>query len=308
MFACGQGESSLHAGICLACPCCMYHCHMITPKTHPAMSWSKLVTNQEGSLAIKAATGSRMLEYPHTWQVLGYNFSYPNIRPQKKKKKKKKKSRPTLTRARESGVCWHGTVGKNVSQLKHCQTHPFRNWDQMSKFLFGLGGKWIILPSLVFKTALFTVIILIKSAPATQSKIACVFSEGSEKLLSGMVVAKKKKIQKNQKIKKFKKKSKKLKKIKKNIKKTWRPNIRVFACEPGSVLGYLITLLCTALLAMWVEFDTSINYRLVTARAHTVQWESRSHVLSICVYAHVQCIGRRCYEVCVYDVLRFVRR
>ena len=32
-------------------------------------------------------------------------------------------SRPTLTRARESGVRWHGTIGKNVSQLKHCQTH-----------------------------------------------------------------------------------------------------------------------------------------------------------------------------------------
>ena len=72
----------------------------------------------------------------------------------------------------------------------------------MSRFLFGLGGKWIILPSLVFKTALFTVIILIKSAPstATQSKIACVFSEGSEKLPSGMVVAKKSKKSKNQKI------------------------------------------------------------------------------------------------------------
>ena len=32
-------------------------------------------------------------------------------------------SRPTLARARESGGRWHGTVGKNVSQLKHCQTH-----------------------------------------------------------------------------------------------------------------------------------------------------------------------------------------
>ena len=121
----------------------------------------------------------------------------------------------------------------------------------MSRFLFGLGGKWIILPSLVFKTALFTVIILIKSAPstATQSKIACVFSEGSEKLPSGMVVAKKskksKKIKKSKNSKKNQKNSKKFKKIQKNYKKTWRPNIRVFACEPGSVLGYLITLLCT---------------------------------------------------------------
>ena len=67
------------------------------------------------------------------------------------------------------------------------------------------------------------------------------FGEGPGKLPSGMVVAKK-----NQKIKKSKN-SKKFKKIQKNYKKTWRPNIRVFACEPGSVLGYLITLLCTAL-------------------------------------------------------------
>ena len=89
---------------------------------------------------------------------------------------------------------------------------PLRNWDQMSGFLFGLGGKWIILPSLVFKTALFTVIIIIKSAPSTstRSKIACVFGDVGY-CPSGMVVAKKsqkkkfKKIQKKKKFKKFKK-------------------------------------------------------------------------------------------------------
>ena len=97
----------------------------------------------------------------------------------------------------------------------------------MSRFLFGLGGKWIILPSLVFKTALFTVIILIKSAPstATQSKIACVFSEGSEKLPSGMVVAKKSK--------KSKKSTKK--KIKKIIKKH---GVRIFEYSPVSLGVY----------------------------------------------------------------------
>ena len=49
--------------------------------------------------------------------------------------------------------------------------------------------------SAIFKTALFTVIILIKSAPstATLSKIACVFGEGPGKLPTGMVVAKKEK-------------------------------------------------------------------------------------------------------------------
>ena len=79
----------------------------------------------------------------------------------------------------------------------------------MSRFLFGLRGKWIILPSLVFKTALFTVIILIKSAPSTttQSKIACVFGEGPGKLPSGMVVAKNSKIERK---KKNQKNSKKL--------------------------------------------------------------------------------------------------
>ena len=94
----------------------------------------------------------------------------------------------------------------------------------MSRFLFVLGGQWIILPSLVFKTALFTVIIIIKSAPstATRSKIACVFGEGPGKLPSGMVVAKK--IKKNQ-------KNQKIQKIIKNYKKTWRPNIQVFAFQ-----------------------------------------------------------------------------
>ena len=55
----------------------------------------------------------------------------------------------------------------------------------MSGFLFGLVGKWIILPSLVFKTALFTVIIIIKSAPstATRDKIACVFGDRTGILL-----------------------------------------------------------------------------------------------------------------------------
>ena len=108
----------------------------------------------------------------------------------------------------------------------------------MSRFLFGLGGKWIILPSLVFKTALFTVIILIKSAPstATQSKIACVFSEGSEKLPSGMVVAKKSKKSKNQKIqKKIKKIQKNSKKFKKIIKKH---GVRIFEYSPVSLGVY----------------------------------------------------------------------
>ena len=101
----------------------------------------------------------------------------------------------------------------------------------MSRFLFGLGGQWIILPSLVFKTALFTVIILIKSVPstATLSKIACVFGEGPGKLPTGMVVAKKskkiKKIKKSKNSKKNQKKKKNQNKFKKIIKKH---GVRIF--------------------------------------------------------------------------------
>ena len=83
----------------------------------------------------------------------------------------------------------------------------------MSGFLFGLGGKWIILPSLVFKTALFTVIIIIKSAPstATRSKIACVFGDRTRILLQWYGGGKKTQ-QKQQQNKIFKKKKKKKKK------------------------------------------------------------------------------------------------
>ena len=95
----------------------------------------------------------------------------------------------------------------------------------MSRFLFGPGGKWIILPSLVFKTALFTVVIIIKSPPstATRSKIACVFRRWTWDTAPVVCWWQK---------------------------KTWRPNIWVFAYKPGSVLGYLITLLCTALIGI----------------------------------------------------------
>ena len=163
-------------------------------------------------------------------------------------KQNKNLSRPTLTRARESGGRWHGTVGKKCFPTQVLSNSPLRNWDQMSWFLIGLGGKWIILPSLVFKTALFTVIIIIKSAPstATQSKIACVFGDGPGILFQWYGGGKKKKNQQ----KSTKINNKNQQKLTKKLKKTWRPNIRVFACKPGSVPGYLITLLCTALVQM----------------------------------------------------------
>ena len=181
---------------------------------------------------IIAATGSRMLEYPHGWQLLGYDFSYPNIRPQKKKIVQ---DDAYLCQGERRPLAWYRR--KKCFPTQALPNSPLRNWDQMSRFLFGLGGQWIILPSLVFKTTLFNIII-IKSAPwtATRSKIACVFSWGTAPVVWWWQKRKKE----EQKIKKFKK-------IQKNYKKTWRPNIWVFACKPGSFLGYLITLLCTAL-------------------------------------------------------------
>ena len=89
----------------------------------PSLTWQAI----DCCMKTRAATSSRMLECPHCWQLLEYDFSYPSIQPQKKEKEKISShlalSRPTLTRARESSGRWHGTVGKNVSQLEHCQTH-----------------------------------------------------------------------------------------------------------------------------------------------------------------------------------------
>ena len=102
----------------------------------------------------------------------------------------------------------------------------------MSGFLFGLVGKWIILPSLVFKTALFLLLLLLNQRLQLQLKVKLhAFSAPKvwwwQQKKSTKINKKKKK--KNQKI------------IKKH-------GVRIFACKPGSVLGYLITLLCTALL------------------------------------------------------------
>ena len=75
-------------------------------------------------MLVRAAMSSRMLEYPHCWQLLKYDFL----------------SRPTLTRARESGVRWHGTVGKNVSQPKHCQTHHSETGTKCPDFCLEENG------------------------------------------------------------------------------------------------------------------------------------------------------------------------
>ena len=150
-------------------------------------------------------------------------------------------SRPTLTRTRESGVRWHGTVGKNVSQLKHCQTHLSETGTKCPDFCLDLEENGLFCHLWFSKTALFTVIILIKSVPstATLSKIACVFSEGSEKLPSGMVVAKKSKKSKKSKNQKIQKKIKKIQKNSKKFKKIIKKHgVRIFEYSPVSLGVY----------------------------------------------------------------------
>ena len=117
----------------------------------------------------------------------------------------------------------------------------------MSRFLLDSEDNGLFCHLWFLKQHCLLLLFLLKSAPstATLSKNCMRFGEGPGKLPTGMVVAKNKK-----KIKKIKKIQQK--KIKKIYKKTWHPNIRVFACEPGSVLGYLITLLCTALVTIYL--------------------------------------------------------
>ena len=158
-------------------------------------------------------------------------------------------SMPTLTRARESGVRWHGTVGKNVSQLKHCQTHLSETGTKCPDFCLDLEENGLFCHLWFLRQHCLLLLFLLNLRLQLQLKVK-LHAFSARDLRNCRVVwqwQKNQKNQKNPKIQKFKKNSKKFKKIQKNYKKTWRPNIRVFACEPGSVLGYLITLLCTAL-------------------------------------------------------------
>ena len=184
-----------------------------------------------------------MLEYPHGWPLLGYDFSYPIIRPQKKKKKKKKicpgRRLPVPGWAAAAGMVpsvktfsKSSTVKLTTQKLGPNVWISVWTWRKMDySAIFG------------FKTALFTVIIIIKSAPstATRSKIAFVFGDRTGILLQVWWWQKKtikKKIKKNQKnLKKIQKinKKKKKKKIKKIIKKH---GVRIFEYSPVSLGVY----------------------------------------------------------------------
>ena len=158
------------------------------------------------------STGSQMLEYPHGWQVLGYDFSYPNITAAKKYIYIYPGPRlPVPGRAKAAGMVPSVKMFPNSSTVKL----TFQKLGPNVQISVWTWRKMDYSAIFGFKTALFTVIILIKSAPstATQSKIACVFGEGPGKLPSGMVVAEKYKKIKKSKIKKIQKNSKKFKKI-----------------------------------------------------------------------------------------------
>ena len=153
----------------------------------------------------RAATWSRMLEYPHGWQLLGYDFSYPNIRLQKKKKNL---SRPTLTRAWVSGGRWHGAVGKNVSQLKHCQTHHSETGTKCLDFCLDLEENGLFCHLWFLKQHCLLLLLLLNRRLQLQLEVKLHALSATELgyCSIGMVVAKKKFKKKNQKIqKKFKK-------------------------------------------------------------------------------------------------------
>ena len=117
-----------------------------------------------------------MLEYPHgDGTLLGYNFSYPNIRPKKKEKKKKKKKKKKNVQAHAypcqgERIRWHGTVGKNVPNSSTVKLTFQKLGPNVPDFCLDLeeNGLFCIFG---FKTALFTVIILIKSAPSTATQV-----------------------------------------------------------------------------------------------------------------------------------------
>ena len=121
-------------------------------------------------------------------------------------------SRPTHPRARESDGRWHGTVGKNVSQLKHCQTHLSETGTKCPDFCLDLEENWLFCHLWFLKQHCLLLLFLLNRRLQLQlkSKFACVFGEGPGKLPSGMVVAKKEKNNFKMKKKKIKKKIKKI--------------------------------------------------------------------------------------------------
>ena len=68
----------------------------------------------------------RVVECSSTRTVDNYSGTISRTRIFGRKKKKKKKKKNVQAHAypcQGDSVRWHGTVGKNVSQLKHCQTY-----------------------------------------------------------------------------------------------------------------------------------------------------------------------------------------
>ena len=95
---------------------------------------SSVFTTKFVYIYIRAATSSRMLEYPHCWQLLEYDFSYPicrrigrsifgreNIKKSgcglygETEKKRKKKSKPAQ-------ICTYGTRSTNGTITIHFHT------------------------------------------------------------------------------------------------------------------------------------------------------------------------------------------
>ena len=134
-------------------------------------------------------------------QILEYEFSYSNIQPQKKKKKKKNSShlalsRPTLTRARGSAGRRHGTVGKNVSQVNHCQTHHSETGTKCPDFRLDSEENGLFCHLWLLKQHCLLLLLLLNRHLQLQLKVKlCEFSETDWGYCSrGMVVATTKKL------------------------------------------------------------------------------------------------------------------
>ena len=137
-------------------------------------------------------------------------------------------SRPTLTRARESGGRWHGTVGKNVSQLKHCQTHHSETGTKCPDFCLDSEDNGLFCHLWFLKQHCLLLLLLLNRRLQLQLEVK-LHAFSARDLGNCRVVwwwqKKKKKGKKSKKSKKSKKIQKNSKKFKKIIKKH---GVRIF--------------------------------------------------------------------------------
>ena len=98
-----------------------------------------------------------------------------------------------VTRARKSSGRWHGVVGKNVSQLEHCQTHHSETGTKCSDFCLDLEENGLFCNLWFLKQQYLLLLLLINRRLQLQLvvKLHAFSATELEYCSSGMVVAKK---------------------------------------------------------------------------------------------------------------------